>query len=118
MPVCINSVLHHLPMFSLWEKTFDTYKQIIAVICKKMLSSKKTNINNLMEKWAKDKNRQFIEKEMETANKHRKRCSIYVIKDRQVKTRYDFSSNRLEQKSRSLLTGSGGRVKMASLTLP
>ena len=59
-----------------------------------------------------------IGKEMETANKHEKRCSIYVIKDRQVKTRYDFSSNRLEQKSRSLLMGLGECVKMASLALP
>ena len=49
MPVCINSVLHHLPMFLLWEKTFETYKQIISIICKKMLSIKKTNINNPIE---------------------------------------------------------------------
>lgn len=43
----------------------------------KLPSIKKRNINNPIEKRAKDKNGQFIDKEVATANIHMKRCSIY-----------------------------------------
>ena len=44
-------------MFLLWEKMFQTYKQIIPRICKNLLSIKKTNKDNPIGKRAKNKNR-------------------------------------------------------------
>ena len=49
-------------MFLLWEKMFQTYKQIIPRICKNLLSIKKTNKDNPIGKRAKNKNRQFTKK--------------------------------------------------------
>ena len=49
-----------------------TYKELIFRIYKKMRHHNKKVKNNLIEKWAKDMNKQFTEEKTQVANKHKK----------------------------------------------
>ena len=73
----------------------------------KELNSKK--MNNLIKKWAKDLNRNFNKQNIQTWDKHMKRCSTsYVLKELHIKATMSYSTHLLEGlKSKMLITNAG-----------
>ena len=86
-----------------------TNKDLISKIYKQFIQF--NNNKNSTEKWAEDRNNYFCKEEIQMANRHKKRCSMFlIIKEMQIKTtmRYQLTLVRMAIIGKSIINAGEG----------
>jgi hypothetical protein len=89
-----------------WEKTFANYtsdKGLITRIYRELIKVTSQSINNPLNKWANELNRQFSKEKVEMTNKHMKKCSASLLQ-RKCKSKQHRHSTSLQSEWPSSMT--------------